>query len=174
MSDRISQSQWHIATDGSVIKSYPKALDHSNPQRDPPPGRKYLRYTTTRRLEYADLHTLDEELARSNTFFDRVSVVLRVPAWVGVVGMAVALFALPALGASSTVATALLAVSIPLVVVGVLAVVLLPGVMRRRFERIHVEGGLESSTPIVLKDPEAKALIDARGTISGNPSGEGR
>ncbi|WP_275006066.1 hypothetical protein [Promicromonospora iranensis] len=139
MSDRISQSQWHITTDGSVIKSYPKALDHSDPQRDPPPGRKYLRYTTTRQVGLADLYALDEGLARSNTFFDRLSIVLRVPAWVGLVG-----------------------------------VVLLPGVMRRRFERIHVDGGLASSTPEVLKEPEAKALIDTRGTISGSPSGDGR
>jgi hypothetical protein len=174
MSDRISQSQWHIATDGSAIKSYPKALDHSNPQRDPPPGRKYLRYTTTRQLELADLYAVDKSLARSNIYFDRLSMVLRVPAWVGLVGVMLALFALPVLGASSAVATVVLAVSIPMVVVGVLGVVFLPGLMRRRFERIHVDGGLESSTPEVLKEPEAKALIDTRGTSSGSRSGEGR
>lgn len=175
MSDRTSQSQWHIATDGSVIKSYPKALDHSNPQRDPSPGLKYLRYTTTRRLDLVDLYALDEDLARSNTFFGRLSTVLRVPACVGLAGVVLAWLVLPRLGVSGAVATVLLAVSIPLVVVGVLGVVLLPGVMRRRFERIHVDGGLESSTPKVLKDPEAKALIDAPETVSGrSPSGEGR
>jgi hypothetical protein len=160
--------------DGSVVKSYPKALDHSNPQRDPPPDRKYLRYTTTRQLELADLYAVDESLARSNTFFDRLSMALRVPAWVGLVGVVLALFALPVLGVSGTVATVVLAVSIPLVVVGVLGVVFLPGLMRRRFERVHVDGGLESSTPEVLKEPEAKALIDTRSTGSGSPSDEGR
>jgi hypothetical protein len=101
-------------------------------------------------------------------------MVLRVPAWVGLVGVMLALFALPVLGASSAVATVVLAVSIPMVVVGVLGVVFLPGLMRRRFERIHVDGGLGSSTPEVLKEPEAKALIDTRGTSSGSRSGEGR
>jgi hypothetical protein len=73
------------------------------------------------------------------------------------------------------VATVLLDVSIPLVVVGVLGVVFLPGVMRRRFERIHGDAGLESSTPEVLTEAEATALIDAPGTVSGSsPGSEGR
>lgn len=158
MSDRTSQSQWHIASDGSVIKSYPKALDHSNPQRDPPSGLKYLLYAATRRLELADLYALDEDLARSNTFFDQVSRMLVVPAFVGLVGVVLAWFVLPGVGIDGMVATVLLVVSIALVVVGVLGVVLVPGVTRRRFERIHVDKGLESSTPRVLKDPEAKVF----------------
>lgn len=162
MNDRTSQSQWHIAADGSVIKAYPKALDHSNPQREPPPGLKYLRYTTTRRLEPSDLSALDEELARSNAFFDRLSTVLIGAACVGVVGVALGWFVLPWLGVSGAVATVLLAVSIPLVVAGVLGVVLAPGMMRRRFERIHVDRGFESSTPKVLGEPEAQALIEGR------------
>lgn len=175
MSDRTLQSQWHIAADGSVLKSYPKALDHSNPQRDPPPGLKYLRYTTTRRLELSDLYALDEDLARSNAFFDRLSRVLLGPACVGLVGVLLGWLVLPWLGVSSPVATVLLAVSIPLVIVGVVGVVLVPGMMRRRFERIHVDGGFGSSTPKVLKEPEALAMIDAPGTISGrSASGEGR
>ncbi|HEY9410154.1 MAG TPA: hypothetical protein VIP77_11295 [Jiangellaceae bacterium] len=150
-----------------MIKSYPKALDHSNPQRDPPPGQTYLRYATTRRLELSDLHALDEDLARSNAFFDRLSAMLFRPACGGVVGVVLGWLVLPWLGVNSAVATVLLAVSIPLVAVGVLGVVLVPGVMRRRFDRIHVNGGFESSTPKVLKEPEAQAMINAPGTISG-------
>lgn len=175
MSDRTAQSQWHIVPDGSVIKSYPKALDHSNPQRDAPPGLKYLRYTTTRRLELADLYALDEGLARSSALFGRLSTVLLVAACSGAVGAVLAWLVLPMLGVGGTAATVLLAVSIPLVGAGVLGVVLLPGVMRRRFERAHVDRGFESSTPKVLKEPEAKSLIDTPGTVSGpGPSGEGR
>ncbi|MFI5719859.1 hypothetical protein [Nocardia sp. NPDC051750] len=161
MNDRTLQSRWHIAADGSVIKSYPKALDHSNPQRDPPSGLKYLRYTVTRRLELSELYALDENLARSNAFFDRLTTVLRVPVFV--VGVVLAWLVLPRLGLGSTVVTVLLALFIPLVVVGILGVVLLPAVMRSRFERIHLDGGFESSVPEVLGDTEARALIDAPG-----------
>lgn len=175
MDDRTRQSRWHITADGSVIKSYPKALDHSNPQRDPPTGLKYLRYTTIRQPELADLYAVDEALARSNAFFDRITTVLRIPIFAGLVGVVLALLVLPGLGAGGTAATVLLAVSIPLVVVGVLVVVFLPGVMRNRFARIHIDGGLESAVPEVLGDREAKALIDAPGTIVGrSPGGEGR
>jgi hypothetical protein len=175
MNDRISRSQWHIVADGSVIMAYPKALDHSNPQRDPPPGLKYLHYATTRRVELADLHALEEDLARFDTFFDRLSRVLLVPAGVGAVGVLLGWLVLPRLDVGETVATVLLGVSIPLAVVGVLGVVFVPGAMRRRFERIHVDRGFASSSPKVLKGPEALAMIDAPGTVSGRrPSADGR
>ncbi|MGH3359561.1 MAG: hypothetical protein ACRDO7_12220 [Nocardioidaceae bacterium] len=164
--------RWHIAADGSVIKSYPKALDHSNPQQDPPPGLKHLRYTTTRRLELSDLYALDQNLARSYVFFDRLSKVLLGPACAGVVGVVLGWLVLPWLGVSGAAVTALLAVSIVLVIVGVLGVVFVPATMRRRFDRIHVDRGFESSTPKVLKEPEAQAMLDAPGTVSGPSAGD--
>lgn len=167
--------QWHILADGSVIKSYPNALDHSNPQHDPPPGLKHLRYTTTRRLELSDLYALDEDLARSDAFFDRLSTVLLGPACVGVAGVVLGWLVLPRLGVSDAAVTALFAVSLLLVGVGLLGLVFAPATMRRRFDRIHVDGGFESSTPRVLKGPEAQAMLDAPGTVSGpSATGEGR
>lgn len=172
-------SRWHILADGSVILSYPKALDYQNVKRsrsqgphDQPQGMNYFRYTATRRLELSDLHSLDQALARFDRSLSRLTKVLFPLFWTGLAGMVLSWLVLTPLGADTTVTSVLFTVSLPLVVIGALSSVILPGVMRRRIERIHVAGGFESSTPEVLKESGAQELIDASGTVSG-PSARG-
>lgn len=168
-------SRWHILADGSVILSYPKALDYANsrrgrsqgPKDERPQGTNYFRYSATRRLELADLHSLDGALARFDRSLGRLTKVLFPLFWAGLAGVVLSWLVLTPLGVDSTVTSVLFTVSLPLALIGVLSTMIIPGVMRRRIERIHVDGGFTSSTPEVLKEPGALALIDASGTVSG-------
>jgi len=158
--------QWHITADGSAIKSYQKALDHSNPQREPPPGLEHLRYATTRRLQLSDLHALEADLAAFYARFNRLSTVVTVAGFAGLVGVVLSWLVFPIIGFDGAAASLLFTVSIPLLALGVLGVVFVPGVMSRRHERLHTAHGLASSNPEVLKEPEARMAIDAPGTLS--------
>ncbi|THV30683.1 hypothetical protein [Glycomyces paridis] len=159
--------QWHITPDGSAIKAYPKAKDHSNPQQKPPEGLKYLRYRTTRPLELSDLYALEADLAGSNARFDRVSTVPLIAGGAGLLGLVLASLVFPMLDLEGTPANALFTVSIPLLAIGLLGMLILPGLMRSRFERLHTAHGLASSTPEVLKEPEARKAVETPGTVSG-------
>lgn len=177
-------SRWHILADGSVILSYPKALDYVHVRRSrskgsqhaQPQGMNYFRYTATRRLELADLDSLDGALARFDRSLSRVTKVLFPLFWAGLGGVVLSWLVLSPLGVDSKVTSVLFTLSLPLVLLGALSTVVLPRVMRRRIERIHVDGGFASSTPEVLKEPAARELIDASGTVSGPSAraGQGR
>lgn len=159
-------AQWHITADGSAIKSHPKAIDHSNPQREPPPGLQHHRYATTRRLQLSDLHALEADLAAFQARFNRLSTVVTVAGFAGLAGVVLAWLIFPIIGFDGAAADLLFTDSIPLLALGVLGVVFVPGVMSRRHERLHAAHGLASSNPEVLKEPEARTAIDAPGTLS--------
>lgn len=164
--------QWHLAADGTVIKAYPKALDHSNPQQEAPKGLKYLRYTTTRRLSLADLHAVDDALDESAARYERVAGAVAFTGVLGLVAMIVGWIVLPAIGLDADWTSILRVASIPVLVVGVAGVMFTPLSMRRSIDRIRSAGGLGVSEPEVLKEDEALALLHAPGTVSG-PAIEG-
>ncbi|SDD38192.1 hypothetical protein [Glycomyces harbinensis] len=159
--------QWHLAADGTAIKAYPKALDHSNPQQEAPKGLKYLRYATVRRLALADLYAVEDALDESAARYERVARAVTLTGVFGLAAMIVGWLVLPAIGLDDAWTPILRVASIPVLAVGVAGVMFTPLSMRRSIDRIRTEGGLDVSAPKVLKEDEALALLHAPGTVSG-------
>ncbi|MEV3938797.1 hypothetical protein AB0K52_22850 [Glycomyces sp. NPDC049804] len=159
--------QWHLIADGTAIKAYPKALDHSNPQREAPKGLKYLRYATTRRLTLADLQVIEDALDESAARYERVARAVTLTGVLGLAAMIIGWVVLPSIGLDGDWTPILRLTSIPVLAVGLAGVMFTPLVMRRSIDRIRTEGGLDVSEPKVLKEDEALALLHAPGTVSG-------
>ncbi|WP_335986177.1 hypothetical protein [Glycomyces sp. MUSA5-2] len=166
MSDPTPGSRWHVTADGTVVKSYPKARDHSDPRREAPQGLQYLRYATARPVALADLQAMDERVARSMAAFGRLTMATLVVGVLGIAGVLAGWIVLPLLGADDAAGTVFF-VSVPLLAVGVLALVIVPGAMRGSANRAGAAAGLAPSPAQVVKEPEARALIEAPGTVSG-------
>ncbi|GLI43420.1 hypothetical protein [Glycomyces algeriensis] len=159
--------QWHLTADGTAIKAYPKALDHSNPQQETPNGLKYLRYATTRRLALTDLYAVEDALDASAARYERVARAVALTGVVGLAAMICGWIVLPAIGVDGDWTQALRVTSIPVLAAGVAGVMFTPPSMRRSINRIRTEGGLDVSEPRVLREDEALALLHAPGTVSG-------
>ncbi|MFB9660974.1 hypothetical protein ACFQS3_15505 [Glycomyces mayteni] len=166
MTDPAPGSRWHVAADGTVLKSYPKALDHTDTRREPPQGLKYLRYATERPVALADLQAMDERVARSMAGFGRLTAVTLVAGVLGIAGVLAGWIVLPLLGAPDAAGVTFV-VSVPLVAAGFLALVIVPGAMRGSVKRAGAAAGLAPDPAQVVKEPEARAVLDAPGTVSG-------
>jgi hypothetical protein len=164
--------QWHLAADGTAIKAYPKALDHSNPQQEAPKGLKYLRYATTRRLALADLYAVEDALDESAARYEHVARAVALTGVLGLAAMIIGWLVLPAIGVDGDWTPILRITSIPVLAVGLAGVMFTPLSMRRSIDRIRTAGGLDVSAPKALKEDEALALLHAPGTVSG-PDVEG-
>jgi hypothetical protein len=159
--------QWHLIADGSAVQAYPKALDHSNPQQEAPKGLKYLRYTTTRRLELADLYALEEAIDKDVARDKRVASVVALTGVIGLAAMIVGWVVLPAIGVDGGWTQILRIAAIPVLVAGIAGVMFAPGLTYRSIHSLRAEAGLDVSTLKVLKEPDALALLHAPGTVSG-------
>jgi hypothetical protein len=164
--------QWHLAADGTAIKAYPKALDHSNPQQEAPKGLKYLRYATTRRLALADLYAVEDALDESAARYEHVARAVALTGVLGLAALIIGWLVLPAIGVDGDWTPILRITSIPVLAVGLAGVMFTPLSMRRSIDRIRTAGGLDVSAPKALKEDEALALLHAPGTVSG-PAVEG-
>lgn len=164
--------QWHLAADGTAIKAYPKALDHSNPQQEAPKGLKYLRYATTRRLALADLYAVEDALDESAARYERVARAVTLTGVIGLAAMIVGWIVLPAIGLDDDWTAILRATAIPVLAIGIAGAMFTSLSLRRSIDRIRTEGGLDVSEPEVLKEAEALALLRTPGTVSG-PAVEG-
>lgn len=166
MSEETERPQWFIAADGTVFESWPPRSDSDR--------LKYVRYSTTRRLELSELYALDERLeAFKSTSERRSNVPLVLLALIVLVAIAVVLMwlFLPQVGVDTW---ALVVVTAVLAIMAVFAVPFAGVVMgsRAAFERIYRDAGFETSVPTVLKDREARALIDDPGTVAGRRMGD--
>lgn len=143
--------QWHVSKDGAVIASWP---DEKDPERT-----RYGRYTTTRAVSAAELAGMNRRLERFGRFWDRLTTVLLVTFIVALVLVVGGL----ALGWTGLAPAAALPISIVgavfFVITSVVAVFLAPGLMHQRFERIFLDTGLESSSPKVIDEAQARELM---------------
>ncbi|NDL57134.1 DUF2207 domain-containing protein [Phytoactinopolyspora mesophila] len=152
------QVQWHIGADGTVIKQRSKGEEAHE--------QLYGRYDVNRRLELSDLYALDERLRRHDVSFLWLSrAMLLVSGLVAVAlvaGLILAFWPIAAPGVSAT----LLIVSVPMIVILVVSTGLISSTMVRRRKRIGRDAGFESDYSTIAAS-EARAIIDAPGTVSG-------
>lgn len=159
MSQESEEPQWFITSDGEVLQSWPPGPDNDR--------LKYVRFTTTRRVWFSDLYTLDERLDAFTTAADRRSAYVLVVAGLDVLGIVFVWLVLPRLGVGDGLRFALTAVLVLFLVFGGPLIRKISGASRAGFDQLYLDAGLESSVPTVLKDHEAQALLDAPGTVAG-------
>lgn len=153
--------QWFIGADGTVIQTWPPGPDNDR--------LKYVQFRTARRLEMADLYALDDALESFMRSRDRRSRVLLTLVLLGLVGMAVTWLVLPLFGVATTTSAVFSLVSLAVVFAAAPVARFVSGASRADFEQIYLDAGFESSVPRTIKDSEARALIDAPGTVAGRP-----
>ena len=153
--------QWFIGADGTVIQTWPPGPDNDR--------LKYVRFRTTRRLELSDLYAMEDEIERFTRALERRSRVLLVLVALGIAGMVTTWLVLPLFAVATTATAVVFLISLAIVFAAPLIARFVSGASRSGFEQIHLDAGLESSVPRTIKDSEARALIDAPGTVAGRP-----
>jgi hypothetical protein len=148
--------QWHIAADGTVIRQRSKG--------EQPHLQLYGSYATVRRVELSDLEALDERLDRDRRVIGGLAFLLLAFGVVSgvclVVGVVLSWLGVDAGGL-------LMLVGWLLLVIGLVGSGASHGMIISRGNRAWTEAGFESSNPVTMAASEARAMIEAPGSVSG-------
>lgn len=155
------QIRWHITADGTVIKQRSRGAGAHH--------QLYSRYEMTRTPELSAIYEMEQHIRRDSVFFERLTRTLLYLICLPCVGLVVGVAMMYLVDGHAGLSAALMGGSVLVALALVLTIMPIHRAMNRRFQDRYRDAGFESPAPVTMAAVEARDLIAARGTVSGDP-----